>query len=491
MSGSNSAQIEVKEQNRSEEPESGRAFSVRIAKNSVFYFFSQVFGKGLFFLTTVYLARLLGASEYGKFAFAYGFVTLFSVLAKFGLDLLTSRDVGENPELAPKYLHATLTLRSLLSVGFLLLIAVSILFVQKDAEVKRLILLLAVSAALQSYGGAGTALFEALQSFTVRSVLNLIVYGLIFAALVVAMWLQPGLESAGLAFLTGTFLYCIVSLLLCHRLIAPLGWSRDFQFVGQLFKLAVPLGLMEVFIGIYYRLDTVMLSFFTTDSIVGWYDAAYTFVYGLRLVPVTVALVLLPGLSNLFSRAPEKAIRIYRTSMYYSIAAGICITFLISIHASILVHFVFGRDYDPSSSVLSLLIWTCVIMFGNALQCIFLLVTQQRVALLRATAFGAVANLVLNLLLIPRWNMYGAATATILSELCVFIASFVPLRRFINLHHFLRILFPPLLGLICMYLLWRWIGAWHFVTVSILSILVYGSILLAMRKISYEYQHLY
>ena len=483
-------QVDSEPRSPSAEMESGRSLSIRFAKNSVFYFTSQVAGKGLFFLTTIYLARVLGASEYGKFAFAYGFVTLFSVLAKFGLDLLTSRDIGENPHLAGKYLHATLTLRTLLSAGFLLLILIITQFVQKDFEIKQLIFLLAISAGLQSYGGAGTALFEGLQLFAYRSFLNLVVYGLIFLALLISMGIDPGLGSAGVAFLIGTSLYCVISLFLCHKKVAPLGWSRDFPFVWNLFKMAVPLGLMEVFIGIYYRLDTVMLSFFWTDAIVGWYDAAYTFVYGLRLIPVSVALVLLPGLSNLYSREQDKAVRIYRGTMYYSIATGIWITFLIAINAHQLVDLVFGSGYNPSAGVLSLLIWTCVLMFGNALQCIFLLVTQQRVALLRATALGAIANLILNLILIPRWDMYGAAIATFLSELCVFFASGVPLRKFIPLRHFLRIIFPPLSAAVAMYLVWQYSGSIHFIAVSALCTLVYLAVLLSMKKLSYEYQHL-
>ena len=103
-----------------------REFYSRFAKNSVIYFVSQVIGKGLFFLITVYLARALGAQDYGKFAFAFGLVTLLSVSSKFGLDLLTSRDVGERPELSSKYFHASLTLRLALALVFIAIIFIVI-----------------------------------------------------------------------------------------------------------------------------------------------------------------------------------------------------------------------------------------------------------------------------------------------------------------------------------------------------------------------------
>lgn len=464
--------------------ESNRAFSVRFAKNSIFYFVSQIAGKGLFFLTTVYLARVLGASEYGKFAFAYGFVTLFSVITKFGLDLLTSRDVGENPQLASKYLRTTLSLRSLLSISFLLMMVLAIQILHKSPDVNRLILLLAVTASLHSLAGVGTSLLEALQAFTYRSILNVMMYGFSFVILIAAAGAKPTLDFVGIAFLTGALLYCSVSLSVSHLKIAPLKFSFDSAFVWHLFKMALPLGLMEIFIGIYYRIDTVLLSFFTTDTIVGWYDAAYTFVYGLRLLPVTVAMVLLPGLTKIHSADVSKATGIYRTTMFYSIAAGVWITFLIAANSPLLVSLVYGEGYDPSANVLRLLIWTCAIMFANAFQGILLVVTQQRLAFLRATLLGAVSNLILNLILIPRWDMQGAAIATVASEMFVFVACAIPLRRYISFSLFGKFTLPPLAGAAVMFWIWNSLVSFHFLLSSVACSLAYLGVLTLLRRVS-------
>ncbi len=462
--------------------ESHRSFSLRWAKNSIFYFISQLAGKGLFFLITVYLARVLGASEYGKFAFAFGFVTLFSVITKFGLDLQTSRDVGENPELAAQYFRASVALRTILAFVFLLIVLAGIQVLGKDSDVNRLILLLAVSAALQSIAGASTSLFEAVQSFVYRSILNVLMYGVIFLALLIATSSKPDLESVGPAFLTGAVLYCVMALVLCHVKIVRFSWQRDSAFLWKLFKMALPLGLTEIFIGIYYRIDTVLLSLFTTDEIVGWYDAAYTFVYGLRLLPVTVGMVLLPGLSKLFSKEPQKAREIYRLTMYYSIAMGVWITFLMAMNSTRLVNLVFGPGYAPSAGVLVWLIWTCVIMFANAFQGILLVITEQRTALFRATAAGAISNIALNLILIPRWDMYGASVATVLSEFCVFLICAGYLRKFVSPASFLRFVFAPLLGFSVMALLWFYLDQSHFLLTTALCTLAYFILFFALRR---------
>jgi O-antigen/teichoic acid export membrane protein len=77
-------------------------------------------------------------------------------------------------------------------------------------------------------------------------------------------------------------------------------------------------------------------------------------------------------------------------------------------------------------------------MFVTALQGIFLIVIERRNAVLKATAAGAVSNLLLDLLLIPRWSMHGAAVATVISQFVVFlyctrsISSILPLRYFVT-----------------------------------------------------------
>jgi len=249
--------------------------------------------------------------------------------------------------------------------------------------------------------------------------------------------------------------------------------------------MAVPLGLTEIFIGIYYRADTVLLSLFDTDAVVGWYDAAYTFVYVLRLLPVTAALVLLPALTNLYSKSKQKGIEVYQTILYYSVAFGFLITFLITVNSHILVPLVYGSEYLRSAGVLRLLIWTCVIMFANAFQGIFLVITHQRVAFFRATALGAISNVLLNLFLIPKWSMYGAAAATVLSEFLVFVSCAASLRKFVNLTHYARMLLLPIAGTILMFLAWLLFGSTQFFLGNLICAVLYVGVF-AIRRFRFS-----
>jgi O-antigen/teichoic acid export membrane protein len=426
------ASLLIKGQNR---------YSIHIAKNSLIYFSAQVIGKGMYFLTTIYLARKLGAAEYGKFGFAFGLVTIFSVLSKFGLDILTSRDVGEDNSRASLYFSGGLILRVLLSFVMIAALAVISRFFDKPADVNALVLLLGCAIALQSWAAASTSLFEAFQLFPFRSFLSICMYGFIFLSVVVAFRHSVNVVAAGWAFVIGSSVYTLIAFVLCNWKITKfhIQWDNTFtDFLRTLFSKALPLGLADVFIGIYYRADAVILSMMHANQVVGWYEAAYAFVYGLRLLPVTFALVLLPSLARIYSTDQKRAFSIFAKATRLSAVAGIALTTIVALGARPLVQLCYGSEYAPSAGVLPLLIWTCAIMFVTGLEGMFLIVCGKRNAFFRATAAGAVSNLILNLLLIPKWNMYGAAVATVASEFVVFIVCTKNILKLMPLTFFIR-----------------------------------------------------
>ena len=65
---------------------------------------AQVSARLIRFVLVIFAARLLGASEYGKFAFAIAYNSLFLILMDWGLNQLLVREIARKPETAKKYL---------------------------------------------------------------------------------------------------------------------------------------------------------------------------------------------------------------------------------------------------------------------------------------------------------------------------------------------------------------------------------------------------
>lgn len=413
-------------------------FVKELVKNSIIYLAAQLSAKVLTFLLLVYIARMLGAVDYGKFAFAYALMNLFWILARFGLESLISRDVAQDSGRATRYLGDTLQLHAYLGLLALGLMMCTLFVFQKSPETNVLVLLLGLAMILNSMAESFTFTFASQERFDYQSILlaaaQLLTFVLVFAGLQ-AGWALVGI---GVGFAGAAFVYLMASWLLCARKIASPLFVWDTQALWQLMCKAVPFAVAGIFVGVYYRIDVLILSALTTDQIVGWYDAAYNFVWALKLLPASLAAVLLPMLSKMYLTDRERTLKIYRKMIRYISLAAVPIIFFVFTWAETLTTLLFGPDYPESGLVLRWLVWAAALMFINAQQGTILVVAGQEKQLLLATAVGAISSVTLNLILIPCFSLYGAAIATILSELfvgtiCVWYSGpFITLRSVLN-----------------------------------------------------------
>jgi O-antigen/teichoic acid export membrane protein len=409
-----------------------------LVKNSIVYLVAQLSAKVLTFLLLVYIARTLGAVDYGKFAFAYALMNLFWILARFGLESLISRDVAQDSGRASRYLGDTLQLHAYLGLLALGLMMALLPLFQKSPETNVLVFLLGFAMIFISMAESFTFTFASQERFDYQAILfaasQVLTLILVFAGLQ-AEW---GLVGIGVGFAGAAFAYLLIAWVFCARKIATPLFVWDKMALWELMGKAVPFAVAGIFVGVYYRIDVLILSTFTTDQTVGWYDAAYNFVWALKLLPASLATVLLPMLSKTYLTDGERTLKIYRKIIRYISLAAVPIIFFVFTWAEILTMLLFGPDYRESGLVLRWLVWAAALMFINAQQGTILVAIGREKQLLLATAVGAISSVTLNLILIPRFSLYGAATATILSELfvgiiCVWYSEpFMTLRSVLN-----------------------------------------------------------
>ena len=186
-------------------------------------------------------------------------------------------------------------------------------------------------------------------------------------------------------------------------------WRRHFAFGGR--------GLLAaVLVETHLRIDVAMLSYFASDRDIGIYAFASLFAEGVFQLPVVLRTVAYPTIVQLAARADRAGVA--RMARRLAVASG-----ALSIAAALIVAFAYpyvAARFDagfvtPGSSVLLVLlagmtIYAFVVPFDQ-----LLLQSGQpgRQSALMATYVGA--NVILNLLLIPRFGLLGAAVATAIS----------------------------------------------------------------------------
>jgi PST family polysaccharide transporter len=178
---------------------------------------------------------------------------------------------------------------------------------------------------------------------------------------------------------------------------------------------AWPLMFANLAVIIYLRIDEVMLRHLTDAKTVGVYAAAVKLSELCYFVPTAMAVSVLPAL--LRARENDPAVYAERQQQYYDLSATLAyvLSVPVALAAPWIVRLAYGAEFAGAAPILSVHIWASVFVFLGVARGQWLVNEGLQKFYLAATLCGAVVNVVLNFVLIPRWGGLGAAYATVVS----------------------------------------------------------------------------
>ena len=108
----------------------------------------------------------------------------------------------------------------------------------------------------------------------------------------------------------------------------------DTIFWKKIFKEALPYGLAGIFVTIYYWIDSVMLSIMVGNEVVGWYNAAYKFIYIFLSFHTMFIISIFPVLSSFYKTSKESIKFAYERSFKYMLIISIPIAVFVTVLAN-------------------------------------------------------------------------------------------------------------------------------------------------------------
>jgi len=242
-----------------------------------------------------------------------------------------------------------------------------------------------------------------------------LLYPLTRVVVVVALLLSGmGVLAAGYAYLVAAVLTFVVAHLLLHRLVPLVGPVRTH--VREVLGFSAPLVVAGFLTTLLTWTDTLMVGYFRPSFEVGQYSAAYTVAGALLIVLSAFGFLYLPMASRLDAERRHGEIdRIYATSTKWVYVVTFPPFLVFVVFPGDVMTVFFGSSYVPAALALSVL---SVGFFSNAVggrnrETLSALGRSKLVVLVNGTAFTL--NLVLNLLLIPRYGFLGASVASAIS----------------------------------------------------------------------------
>ncbi len=372
---------------------------------------------GLTFIFYILLARVLGPEQYGIFTSASALGAILALLIQFGLPVLLNREVSANPEVGSKLTIQFLVLELLTSIPtFILLYPISILMGYNNENTLLICYIVVFSEICRAIKmtlrgtlkGMGWFRTETVSVVLERAATVLISLGVLYAT-----------KSLILVVITIVVVRLLDILFLLYYLSRKLPvWSPfTISDCWNSLRMAYPFALSGVLWILYYQVDLVMLQAIGTTVEAGYYSAAYKVMEMFFALPRVIFQVVFTRFAKYHandpSRLPEQLYKATRLLLMGVLPAVVIAGFL----QQILLPLIYGPEFTKSVYSLAVLLPSLGIsMFGNLSQR-FLQATGQEKRLPNILFWTALANVVINWFLIPRFGGPGAAIATLISEI--------------------------------------------------------------------------
>ena len=458
-----------------------------LTQNTTYYTLALIFQKILAFVYFTFLARGLGAEDLGKYAFAFSFTTIFSVLVDVGLSPVLTREIAKFRNKAKNILSNVLGVKIILSFFVYILIVVLINLLGYPGLTKSLVYLTGLIMLLDTFSVTFWATLRGNQNLKYESLGIVLFQALLVTLGGILLYLNFSVIYLVLAMLlASSFLFIFSYAQMRYRLKIKPHITFDKVLIKTLLKISLPFALTGIFARLNTQIDTVFLSKLgcstqeLCDQNVGIYSVASKITLAIHFIPLAFVAALFPAMSEYFVHDKEKLARTFEKAMRYLMLIGLPIATGIFVLAPIFIGPIFGHQYLNSVLPLKILMVSLTFIFLTFPIGSFLNATSKQVRNTINIGIAVAVNIVLNLILIPKFTYTGAAIASLASTLVILLLGLYAIPQVIEYNkkylviNFLKSLFSAgTMGIILQLLLYKV----HFIILALIGTFIYFSLL--------------
>jgi O-antigen/teichoic acid export membrane protein len=366
---------------------------------------------------TVVLVRTLGDEGFGQWSTLLATVGIVGYFGALGLDRVTIERAASEPERAPSWVGALVTLRLALALPVMVGTVVVCLWLANDAAMRIAAVIVGATVPVSALTAA-RVVFELQVRNAVTTgveVANGILWGVAVALVAVA---DGGLVAVAGAFLAVTTLTSAGLLVLALRA-APVRLRASRRFWRGLLRLGVPVGIGGLLTRGYGSIDQVIVFELAGARDAGLYGAVYRIFERMQFLPGSLMITLFPIIVAARDADPERVKRIFHLAIDYLALISLPAFAIALAGPEQLVRALFGAQFSDSAPALPVLMAAFVLVSLGFLAGHLIIAYELQRRFVRIALGALVFNVAANLALVPRFGFMAAAVMTLATELLV------------------------------------------------------------------------
>ena len=389
--------------------------SNRILKNTGWIVGCKIVQSLINFVIGLLTARYLGPSNYGVLTYAMSVVAFAAPIMQLGLTHTLVREFVKTPEREGQILGTALVMNIISSVFCMMGTAFFVMVV--DAGEKETILV----SALYSL----TLLFQATEMtqywFQSKLLSKYPAIAMLGAYIVVALYkvfLLATQKNIAWFTLSNVLEYFLISIILMvmYKKVGGQRLCVNWQTGREMLRRSKYYIIPSLMVMVFQHTDRIMIKLMIGEAETGVYSAAVTCIGITGFVFAAV----IDSFRPVILEAKEKGQELFETRMtqLYSIITAMSVgqSVVLSLFAKPVVHLLYGPEYATAANILSVAVWYITFGYYGSVRNIWILAEEKQQYLLRINVSGAIANLILNYILIPVWGAVGAAIASVVTQ---------------------------------------------------------------------------
>lgn len=393
--------------------------------NTGWLLLGRIFSLGISFLIGVYIARYLGPAHYGLFSYVISFVGLFAFLTSFGIDGIVNREIIKNPDNTNEITGTAFYIKIIGSLLAIFSVFVVSFFTVKDPFTLLLICLFSFSFIPQAFNVI--EIYFKSQVLAKKIATAQILASIISTLLkILCIVLGKGIFWLVIIFVIEAFIYASISIFLFTKIGNHLKkWKFNFSRAKLILKDSWPLMFAIIAVGVYMKIDQVMIKNILGNEQAGIYAVAVKLSELWYFVPTLICASVFPALTKAMNISKDffenRIKKLYFLMFWLSFFIALVTTFF----AHWIIKIIFGIPYLGATGTVQIYVWAGISVSLGIVIGQYWLVNNFTKIYFYTTLMGAIVNIAINIILIPRMGINGAAIATLISYTVVVFGLFV------------------------------------------------------------------
>ncbi len=389
-------------------------------KNTSWLFMEKILRMTVGLFVGVWVARYLGPEQFGLLSYAQSFVGLFAIIATLGLNSIIVRELVNNPKNKDVLIGTAFFMMLGAAFFVLLLLVIAVNFTSNDTFTNILIFIIASATIFQS--------FNVIDFYFQSKVLSKnIVYSNMFSLFTSSILkITLILNEASLIYFAILVVFDSIVLAIGFIYFYKIhkqnlkSWKFDKTIAKELLKDSSPLIIAGVINSIYMKIDQVMIKEILGVAEVGYYAAAVRLSEAWFAIGVIICNSLFPAIVNAKKISKELYYKRMHNLFFFLVVIAYSLSIVVYFLSDWIILSLYGKEYMKASSVLAIHIFSAIFVYLGVSSGRWLIAENKTMVNFYRNLFGMIMNLALNIILIPKYGIVGAAYASLVSYVMAF-----------------------------------------------------------------------